>query len=414
MALLSLVVRAEHDQDAGLSNFRFSGYGTLSWHSDNHSLLAPIRDISQKPKESFDTSPGSLLDSRLAGHFTYRMAPDVEWVSQVVLRDQVEHKVGNAIELAYAQWSSAEGLKLRGGRVGYDAFLMSDHRNLGYATTAVRPPTEFYGWIPIFSVDGADISQSVRGEVADWKIRLQGGRSRVALPMNDDVFRFATDDLWSLSLTRESGPLKVKAALSEFRIGSEASPLAPLREGLAQVAEGTAGPLPAISAEAKDLLQNVRFEGTKYRYVTIGANYDDGRWLVQSELGASSSSVDIAPSSRMGYVLLGYRWQHFLPYGMLSKSHSKHGARQVANSWDVIGQGGFQQIAYGAINSTRVDQQSASLGVRWDIVDNMALKMQWDRSQIHAGGYALWFRSPEMNARDSSVSLVTLSLDFIF
>ncbi len=111
---------------------------------------------------------------------------------------------------------------------------------------------------------------------------------------------------------------------------------------------------------------------------------------------------------------LARRLGEFTPYAMLSLSRPDKSALAPINDWSGIGQAAFQQTAYFVTNSTRQDQETLSLGSRWDFHSQAALKLQWDHSRIHRQGYALWFRSLESNARSSSVNLFTVSLDFVF
>jgi len=291
---------------------------------------------------------------------------------------------------------------------------MSDHRNLGYAATTVRPPTEFYGWIPIFSVNGADASQQIQTTDADWKIKGQVGKSEVLTPFNVSEYDFKTDYLWSFSVLRDSGPLRIKAALSGFKISTEPTPLAPLHAGLEQIAAGTAGALPAISAEATALRQELSFSGSQVHYLTLGTSYDDGRWLIQGEIGRSETDTTIVPSSWMAYVQVGRRIGNFTPYAMVSASRPTEDPLRPTNDWNAIGQGTTQDTAYATVNATRTDQTTTALGLRWDFVEQAALKVQWDHVHIDANGYGMWFRSPAINTFSSNVDLFSINVDFIF
>ena len=413
-ALIVLLAGAAQAEDGKVSAWRLSGYGSLGWSQDNREALAPIRDVSQAPADSYLTGGSALLDSRLAVQAAYRAGPHSDVVLQAVLRDQVDDSPGALLELGYLEWRPSAEIKLRAGRVGYDAFLMSDHRNLGYAATTIRPPTEFYGWVPIFSLDGIDAARDLHLGDASWRIKAQLGNNRTAVPMGDREFRFVTDYLWSFTASRTAGPWRLKAGLSGFRVDDEAQPLAPLHAGLDQLAAATAGAAPAISGEASALRHELGFAGARFSYTTLGVAYDDGRWLAQTEFGSSRSTVAIGPSSRSAYLVLGHRSGNLTPYLQLSRSQPAESQRRPINDWAAVGQAGLQTTAYQVANSTRVDQRTQALGLRWDLANQAALKLQWDHVRIKPQGYALWFRSPESNDRSSSVDLYSLSLDFIF
>lgn len=394
-----------------LPPWQLSGYGTLSYSRDDRSDLAAIRDFTQRPVQGQNTGASWRLDSRLGLQLAYRFAPRIEGVVQAVVRDQINNSVSNSVDLAYLDFQLAANRAARLGRIGYAPFLMSDHRNLGYAYPWVRPPREFYSWIPIFSLDGGELSHDFFHDDARWRLRAQFGRSGFDIPMGDDTFAFKADQLWSLALSHQRGPWRLQAGLSGFRSRDEASPLATLHNGLDQLA---ALNLPGISAEAAQLRRDTSFGGSRIRYYTLGAAYDDGTWLVQSELGYSQTSAAIVTASRSGYLAVGRRFGDWLPYLLLSASRPDKSALTAGSDWATIGQAGFQAIAYSVANSTRQDQETLSLGGRWDFDSRAALKLQWDRSRIHPQGYALWFRSLESNARSSTVDLFTLSLDFVF
>jgi len=399
------------EEDSEISPWRISGYGTLSYSWDDRSDLAAIRDFTQRPAQLQQTGPTWRMDTRLGVQLAYRFSPQVEGVIQAVARDQIETNLGSSIDLAYLDIQLAPEQALRLGRIGYAPFLMSDHRNLGYAYPWVRPPREFYSWIPIFSLDGGEFSHDFFQGDARWRFRAQFGRSAFDIPMGQAAFAFQASDLWSLSLSRQAGPWRLQAGLSSFRSTAEAAPLAGLHAGLDQLA---ALNLAGISDEAAQLRGDTAFKNARIRYFTLGAAYDDGQWLAQAELGYSATNKAIAPSSRTGYVALARRLGEFTPYAMLSLSRPDKSAIAPINDWSGIGQAAFQQLVYFVANSTRQDQETLSLGSRWDFNSQAALKLQWDHSRIHPQGYALWFRSPETNARRSSVNLFTVSLDFVF
>lgn len=397
--------------DHELSPWQLSGYGTLSYSRDDRSDLAAIRDFTQRPSNGQNTGATWRLDSRLGLQLAYRFAPQVEGVVQAVARDQINNSISNSFDLAYLDFQLGANRAARLGRIGYAPFLMSDHRNLGYAYPWVRPPREFYSWIPIFSLDGGELTHDFFQGDSRWRLRAQIGRSGFDIPMGNDTFAFKADQLWSLALSHQRGPWRLQAGFSGFRSRDEAAPLAPLYSGLDQLA---ALNLPGISAEAAQLRHDSSFAGTRVRYYTLGAAYDDGTWLGQAELGYSTTSAAIATASRSGYLAGGRRFGDWMPYLLLSASRPDKSTLTPGSDWATIGQAGFQTIAYSVVNSTRQDQETLSLGTRWDFNSRAALKLQWDHSRIHPQGYALWFRSLETNSRASTVNLLTVSLDFVF
>ena len=64
-----------------------------------------------------------------------------------------------------------------------------------------------------------------------------------------------------------------------------------------------------------------------------------------------------------------------------------------------------------AVNRARVHQSGWSLGARWDFHPQAALKLQWDRIHIHAGGPGLWTDGSSAAGR---ANVATAVVDFIF
>lgn len=388
---------------------RLSGFGTLGYAYDRYGDIAPARDISQQPRDGASTGPGWRLDSRLGVQLEYRLGAGIDLVGQFVARDHFKADLGSATELAYAAFKPLPQLDLRAGRINYDAFLMSDHRNVGYAYPWVRPPAEFYGWIPIFSVDGADLAYTVNGDDARWRVKLQAGRARLDIPIGEG-YEFKADQLRGLSLSRETATWRLKAAYSQFTVGSEVPAFAPLHRGLDAVA---AAAIPGVSAEAAELRRELSFEGARISYATLGASYDDGTWLAQAEIGRTTATADVVPHGKMAYASLGRRFGNWTPFLLYGISRPANDLRSAANNW-----GGFNAAlrdpALFVVNATRIEQDTFSVGTRWDFHRQAALKLQWDHTRIKPSGYGLWWRELPLNERSRHVSLISATLDFTF
>lgn len=417
LALLPLLTPALAAAQDTLNTVRFSGYGTLGLTWDDRRDMSPIRDISQLPKDidtpraGFASGPTARLDTRIGVQVDYRLNPQIEFVGQGVLRDHIATTLNNSIESAFVGLRPQANIDVRIGRLGYDYFLMADTRNLGYSYSWVRPPTEFYGWIPIFSLNGIDGAYQFDQGDAQWRLKAQAGNSRFSIPMGNSKFDFATDNLRSFSLTRQSGPWRQKLGYSLFTISHEAAPLQPLLNGLNQLANSG---FPQINNEARGLRQELSFEGAKVNYLTVGGSYDDGAWIAQAEVGRTRSSADIVPHGRMGYIGVARRFGDWMPYLIASTIRPGNALRSSTLDWNPAGQSALQEQALRVVNTTRMSQDTLSLGVRWDFHNQMAMKLQWDTTRVNAYGYGLWFRDLDLVNRPSRINLLTVSLDFVF
>ncbi|MBF0138309.1 MAG: hypothetical protein H7833_05885 [Magnetococcus sp. DMHC-1] len=409
MLMVGQSVRAEEN-----SHWHMNGYGTLGFIHDDSSNNSYVRDLTQRPENQHYIDNSWRRDTRLGLQVAYQADPTFEIVSQIVLRDQVLKRPLNFLDWAHLTWRPMPDVDLRLGRIGFDLFLMSDHRNLTYAYPWVRPPAEYYSWVPLYSIDGGDIAYSLRDKEGRWRLKAQGGRGNLDFAMGlTGVYDFKTNNVITTSLLREQGPWQFRVGYSHLTSTTEASPLAPLHAGLDAIAG--AG-VPGVSEEAAYMRRNTSFDNVSFHYSTLGAVYDDGTWLVQSELANVSTSADMVTNGHMAYLGLARRISAWTPFVMVSGVRPHVDIYSSTQNWNSIGQGEFQTIAVATLNATRMSQETLSLGLRWDFNSRAALKWQLDTTHIHPNGYGLWYSdpTPAYRSQDEHVTTASFTLDFVF
>jgi hypothetical protein len=60
-----------------------------------------------------------------------------------------------------------------------------------------------------------------------------------------------------------------------------------------------------------------------------------------------------------------------------------------------------------------IDQHTLSLGVRWDLREDLALKMQWDHHWVAAYGGGLWIQEQPLT-EDRELNTLSANLNFVF
>jgi len=406
---------------ATISPWSFSGYGTLGYSHENKDDFNFVRDLSQK---AFSPRHGTWrTDSRIGLQAAYRFSPQTDAVVQMVARDKDGATLGNAIEWAYLSHRPSENWNLHFGRLGIDVFLLSDYRNLGYAQTTVRPNVDFYGFMPIYALDGLDAIYTLNTDAGRWAFKSQFGRTQTNIPIvTGETYDFVGDNFFDFTVTHESGPWRFKTGYATMKFANEA-PFADLFGPLAGIA---ALGVPGVSNEAAGLLDGMSFKGGSVEYLSLGASYDDGTWLAQGEVSKISGNRQIYPQGTAAYLNIGRRFGSFTPYASLSGFRPAESAVTAQSDWATVLAdpldptagpiAGFLQGVYiDAINSPRIDQHTFSLGVRWDFHPQAALKLQWDRVYIHEDGHGLWSPMPGTTlAGDDRVNLITTTVDWVF
>ncbi len=424
LLLCSAAQAAEPAQDAGdgtanasvdASNWHLSGFATFGWmHSNGDQPWRFARELTQ-PGANGDSS--GRVDSRVALQLHGRIDSSLEAVAQVVLKDRPRGaRADEYLEWAFVGYRPAPNVNLRLGRTSPDLFLLADVRNVGIAYPWVRPSVEYYGWMPVWSMDGADATYQWTQGGANWSAKLAAGRIRSTASVTDNKTSVALTgrDAISAMVSREADGLLVKASYLRTRMGGQVPAVVQqMIPGLEALSQLNFSP---VGAEAATLRDALNFGGLT-RYVALGLQYDVGAWTLHAEGSRVSLEKGISGGDR-GYVSASYRFHRFTGFVMGSRSRPQRSALALQTDWaqaltPVFGPELAQQAAalgYGALlaaNQPRFDQSTVSLGLRWDLFDAGALKFQIDDVHVHANGGAGWrLASPAANrARVYSVAV---------
>jgi hypothetical protein len=380
---------------------KLSGFGTAGYIDGGNDDLYFVRDISQDAK--YATNNGWDADSRIGVQANLNVSDHWGGVIQLVDRYKVAPTLQNSVEWAFLSFSPTSDTTIRAGRVGMDIFALSDFRNVGYAYTWVRPPQEFYGWIPLYSIDGADVATNLDlGEIS-LRAKLFAGISKANLSVSGESdYALRLDNVYGTSVGTDYGNWSGRLSYVHAMIADE-SPL----QDFARTVAGLSTYWPQATGYADDLL----VKGGIVQYTGVALNYDLENWQVRSEVSYVTSDVAVLSKGSRAYLSVGKRFDQWLPYLMFAKSTDPGTSNVVAPPGF-----GFEPVAAGineAINSSRIRQSTWSTGVRWDFAPHMDAKFQIDRVDISNPGAGMWqINSPTWNG--GSRTLVTATMDFVF
>jgi hypothetical protein len=394
------------------AGLRVSGFGSLGlMRADGPEGWRYRREIGQPGGRG---STRADTDSRLGLQLNYAPSARVEWVGQLLAtRRSAYASPADIVEWAFVAYRPNADLTLRGGRLNIDQFLMSDYRNVGFAYLMARPPVEFYGSLPT-SLDGVDIARAWDLADARWRAKVYFGRAQGGDLATDS--RIPVRPVLGATVSREADGLLLRAALTRGSIADAAPALRPLFNGLQAL---SALPLPEVAAQAGALRRQLDANGTDFTYAALGLSYERHDWQWTAEL----TRVSGHPWLRMvaGYAGVGRRFGAVTLFGAAAGVRNGE-STTVAPRWaaalaPVLGPAAAQQaqaLADGAAfaaNLSAARQRALSLGLRWDLQPQLALKLQLDRVRISARGGRLWANATLDGGRAQVVSAV---LDFVF
>ncbi len=339
--------------------FTLSGFGTFGM---THSSLddADYASTAFEPNgaghsRQYDFADDTKVGLQVTGRFTDKLSAVVQVVS--------EHRYDNTftpqLEWANVKYAFTPDFSLRVGRIELPTFLNSDYRDVGYANPWLRVPVEVYNTVPITNSDGADLSYRFPvGPVSDT-VRLLYGYS--GFHVNPGMVKAdgrnilgAFDTLEYENITAHFGYLHadVKLDLSPYF-----SPVEPV---------------------------NV---------YSFGASYDPGPWFVQGEL-ARVSVEQITPGYLSGYLTAGVRLARFTPYVTYAQEHSLSHQTVLPN-----------------YNN---GQRDISVGVRWDVIKNVDLKVQYDHVWLPSNSTGTLVNLQPGYQLGTGTNVISAALDFVF
>ncbi len=394
------------------ADLHLHGFGTLgASHSDSEQYgWRPTMDLEGSYDGQWEVANNSILGVQLDGV----VSPRLKGSLQLVARQRQHQGLDDVVEWAYLGYGLSDSLDLRVGRMGLGNYLLSDYRNVRFAQLWTHPPTEYYGQLPHHHSDGIDITWSHHDGDGLWRWRTGAGVSDLSFYVGDsfsgsegkvDSVDLAPGYLTALSYETQSW--RAQISLTAARLDDNFRSGKPLRETYAY--------LESLGFEgAGEYATQFETKGEWAYYAAAGVAYDNGRWLLQAEINQIDSPAELINSSTNGYLSLGRRLSSVTVYGVYGYAHSVGDAPQ-APQFPIPGAEQLAAISDLISRTTRANQQTLALGLRWDLHPQLALKGQWDRTWLERDGVMLFgLNDLDQPLGDARVDTFSLQLDFVF
>lgn len=381
-------------------DIEFRGFATLSASYSDSDLLGFRRDMSQEGKFQ---QVSWLQDSVLGLQVDTELAQGLRASVQLLAKDRVDNSVNDFVEWAYLSYEPNNHWRFRLGRIGSDLTLIGDVGNVGYAYDWVRPPVDFYGVIPFYHFDGAEVTYSAYWGATHLKTKLFYGKSGAHFVYNLSNSDFDLYPFEGLAIQLENGRLTFRAAYLYSKISHVGNTeLTQLTNALSLYADY---PPIAETLGALELTQAAH-------YFTSGLSYRFKDWTLLGEAAFLYGDQPLLPSYFATYGGVVRRFDSLAFYGLLGHTQSTEAPYQV----NLMVPEPLRTVTQQIFNGVDVRQTTASLGVRWDFTCNMALKFQWDHSWVAANKALLWESTADNNSMTPAeqVNIFTLSMSVIF
>ena len=350
------------------------------------------------------------IDSNLGLQADYTVNDWLSLTAQGLVRKDAEEGYGAELSWAFAKFRISDELSVRVGRVGLPIFMISDYRNVGYANTMLRPPSEVYSQVPFNSVDGADITW--RHEFGNTSLTTQFAAGSTKSPVTS--FHVRGKDILALNLVAENGPFTLRVGHARTKVTLDDLPSLNILVGSLRAA-GAGYRLPQLTALASD----VEAKGDKGTFNSIGLTADWNNFVLQSEFAKRKTETYINDTTSW-YVMGGYRIGKFLPY--YTRSELKIDST-INNTVPTACPAGFPAACTPTLQALRAgvsriavsgvgqgEQTTDTIGVRWDFYKSAALKVQIDRIKPTGSGLFINVKP----GFSGPVTVGAVALDFVF
>jgi len=369
------------------NGIELSGFGTLGLISTDSEFYGYRRDISQADgafEHELDFNSVSIFGLQLDANINNAL--DV--VYQSVYRDQNDISVDSITSMAFLRYSPHAAWSVRLGRTPVDLFLLSEYRDIGFAYTWAQAPSEVYGMIPYRHLDGLDITYST--QFSDFTLRSKAytGKSKADISAVDFTEEIKIDNIYGVSLTLEAMNWAVNVRYTEVKVAQNTSLQKSLSQGISQIPD-------AIWPNSASFAESISLLNRNIKYASISGRYDFGSWQLLSEFTHTKSESPVIPELLAGYVSIIKQYKDHAFYLISAFTDSNNFDISVLNvNTQLLSFIPRGPELYHAVNQSMnfyaSNQQTQSIGWRWDIKENLALKLQLDHTKIEEKGGTLW------------------------
>ncbi|SEG28357.1 hypothetical protein [Marinobacterium lutimaris] len=393
--MVSAAASADHFPD----NLRISGFGSIALTKGGDDDFGFRSNVSQEGEfGNWSFRPDSVLGVQVDATFS----DSLKGTLQLVGKDRPENGLEESVEAAYLSYNIDPRWTLRAGRLGLDLLPMSEYENIGFAYDWVRPPVDYYGLIPFSYLDGVDLRYSRPAGPGTLSAKLYAGKTKNVFESFYQHNFFELQPFYGASLRYELNNFALTASYARSKIQDFSNPNVDLLKGYLLS-------LPPITG-GRDVVETLRLDGVQTEYYSLAAEYRTGPWKATAEIAYLDSEGELFLPFLGGYAGLSRRFGDVSLFGLVSHARTTEDAAKLDAPLLPQPLGHYIQRA---LNSVQSDQKTFSLGARWDLRSNMALKMQWDRTWVEEGEAFLWGRETEQTP-SAKLDTFTLSMDFVF
>jgi hypothetical protein len=374
-------------------DFKFSGYArVIGGYLDEKN--AEYRGYG----DDINFKPASLIGLQADYSFNDKWSATGQFVARAG-SDSASKQSG--LEWLYLTYQPTDNLQIKLGKLRAPFFAMSDFSDVGFAYPWINPPQQVYDTYLFKTFNGIDAIYKFATENFDVSIEGYYGEESGDVNIGNKVTSFKSDNLMGLI-----GKLNV--ANLEFRVAKYNTDLKLELNELSQLA---------------GVLRQYNFNQSAYSIATEGAGsaeqfsmiYDNLDYFFRAEWVKIKTDLAFIPKIQSYYLTAGFNYDAFTYHLTFGDSDV-----ETARAEDEIPRGVSAEldqlaIAYqGVFKTSQPDAlQTWTLGARWDVLPNLALKAEFTKLEGNQVPNS-FFTIKEGVSFDRKANLYLIGLDWVF
>jgi hypothetical protein len=382
--------------------FSFSGFGTLGLVHSSEDQADFTSSILKPDGAGYSHTWSADVDSLLGGQVTVNLSPRLSADLQVIAEQNYDNTYQPHVEWANIQYQLTPDFSARVGRTVLPTFLLSDTRKVAYTYIWGRLPVEVYRLSPVTASDGVDANYQIHTLDFTHALQVHFGKSKNKLPADSGSIK--GERSWGLAYTGEYHA-------TTLHVGYESSHMTvdgfnPIFDAFRQF-----GPQGIALANKYDI------DNKAISVITVGARYDPGKWFVIGE-AAHLVTRTVFGTATGWYLSGGYRLGKFTPYLTYSQAKaddlSDPGLNLATIPPSLAGTAAGLNAALNSLLRMKPVQNTLSIGGRWELSRNTALKLQYDHTDIGAGSSGILSNLQPGFQLGDRVNVFSVTIDFVF
>lgn len=317
------------------------------------------------------------------------LAPDLASISMPQSNDKFkfagqlfatkeEDNYATHVDWAFGTLKLTDSLDLRAGKLKFPIGLVNEYIDVGYAYPWMHAPTSFYSEAGA-NLNGPQVTrEAYSGASLLWKVDLGDWETEF--------------DLFVGEVNLEGTNVrKLQGLVVNLNLDEEIFIELATYEGNMQNVE-LEGAL--SSGDGGSMWENMLFmmqgnmQGADHSVDSLGIKYDSNNILFMYELANVTMGQLTAMEATAWYTTLGYRMGEFMPHITFENYEQGDGS------------GAFDD-----------DQDTVTLGLRWDYVSNVAIKFELTQIKLNQGNGLFGY---EDNPEDNTINMFGIGIDTVF